>query len=236
MTPGQTLLNQSQDLRCIGNQSRLLAVTAKAIGSVHENDGNTPSLTGNEWLAAICDLSNTAQTDLLAIIADQLARTFLPGGDPGLRVTGSTVELSADTVFKLLTPFVVAGTAEAGAPLALLNAVDGTVEFAPITERFVAVRTITQNTGTTLTDTFTGATILVNSATAVTLLLPATLPAGFFCRVIRLGAGAVTISADTGAVVDAPNGHQKINNQYGTCEVYRISAGRYILNGPHMGA
>ena len=236
MTPTQTLLDQSAALRCITDRATLLAIIAKAVGSVHENDGNTPSATAQEWLQETCALSQQSTNTMLAIIADQLARTFLPGGDPGLRVTGSTVELSADTVFKLLTPFVVAGTSEAGAPLALMNAVDGTAEFAPITERFVAVKTITQNTGTTLTDTFMGATILVDSPTAVTMLMPATLPAGFFCRVVRLGAGAVTISAGVGAIVDAPNGHQKINQQFGTCEVYRISAGRYILNGPHLAA
>lgn len=56
--------------------------------------------------------------------------------------------------------------------------------------------------------------ILFNSATAVTLTLPNSLPAGWECGVIQMGAGVVTIAVATGGAPLARGGAVKTAGQY----------------------
>jgi hypothetical protein len=61
-----------------------------------------------------------------------------------------------------------------------------------------------------------GTVVLVNKATAVTVTLPNSLPAGFNCSVVQEGAGQITFAAGSGATQQAPYGGSKSAVQYGT--------------------
>lgn len=61
--------------------------------------------------------------------------------------------------------------------------------------------------------------IVFNSATAVTLTLPNSLPAGWECSVLQLGAGQVTVAV-TGGNLRSRDSHTKTAGQY--AQVYMV--------------
>lgn len=62
-----------------------------------------------------------------------------------------------------------------------------------------------KTTNYTLTDEDSKSVIIVNSATAVTITVPANLSKGFFCQIIQKGVGQVTISGN-GITLNSANG------------------------------
>jgi hypothetical protein len=74
----------------------------------------------------------------------------------------------------------------------------------------------TQTNDYTLAAADNGTIIYMNKATAVTVTLPNSLPAGFNCVVVQEGAGQVTFAAASGATKQSPNGASKISIQYGS--------------------
>jgi hypothetical protein len=60
--------------------------------------------------------------------------------------------------------------------------------------------------------------IIFNAATGVTLTLPNTLPEGWECGILQMGAGAVTISV-TGGTLLSRGGHTKTAGQYAQASV-----------------
>ena len=230
MITATKLASQGNDIRQIQSESPLWAIIAKAIGSLHENAADAPPLTREQWLAAISDLQGVAQSDLLAFTADQLARTFLPGGSPGLSVTGSAITLSADTAFKLLTPFVVSGTSEAGAPLALMNAVNGTVEFAAIGERFLLASYEAVSASRNIANADLGKTLVYSGTSNITLTIPAGLVAGMKFRVIQASSGKVTI-AGSGVTVNGKNGHLSTGGAWHVIDVTQAGATQFVVYG-----
>lgn len=63
----------------------------------------------------------------------------------------------------------------------------------------------TQTANYTLTTSDNGAILIMNSATAVTVTVPATLPAGFVVQIIQKGAGQITITG-SGSTINSANG------------------------------
>jgi hypothetical protein len=61
-----------------------------------------------------------------------------------------------------------------------------------------------------------GTVVYVNKATAVTVTLPNSLPAGFNCSVVQEGAGQITFAVAGGATKQSPNGNSKTAVRYGT--------------------
>jgi hypothetical protein len=62
-----------------------------------------------------------------------------------------------------------------------------------------------QTSNYTLTSSDNGNIVIMNSATAVTLTVPATLPAGFVVQIIQKGAGQVSV-VGSGATINSANG------------------------------
>ena len=56
-----------------------------------------------------------------------------------------------------------------------------------------------------MTTSDNGAILIMNSATAVTVTVPATLPAGFVVQIIQKGAGQSTITG-SGSTINSANG------------------------------
>lgn len=90
---------------------------------------------------------------------------------------------------------------------------------------------ISVTTSRALAATDNGAVLEVNSASAVTLTVASTLPAGFNCIVSQIGAGQVTIAAGTSATVTAYQG-AKTPGQWGEIAVrVRGTAGVAVVSG-----
>ena len=90
---------------------------------------------------------------------------------------------------------------------------------------------ISVTTSRDLATTDLGAVLEVNSASAVTLTVPSTLPIGFNCIVSQVGAGQVTVAAGTSATVTAFGG-AKTPGQWGEVAVrVRGTAGAAVVSG-----
>ena len=63
----------------------------------------------------------------------------------------------------------------------------------------------TQTGNYTLTSTDNGGILIMNAAAAVTVTVPATLPAGFVVQIIQKGAGQITV-AGSGVTINSANG------------------------------
>lgn len=63
----------------------------------------------------------------------------------------------------------------------------------------------TQTANYTLTTSDNGAILIMNSASAVTVTVPATLPAGFVVQIIQKGAGQITVTG-SGSTINSANG------------------------------
>lgn len=95
MTTASKLAAQGSQLRQIQTTTPLLAILAKVLGNIHENAADAPPFTRDQWIANIGDLQQVAESDLLAFIVDQAARTFTVNGNPGLNVPVSEAAVSA---------------------------------------------------------------------------------------------------------------------------------------------
>ena len=83
----------------------------------------------------------------------------------------------------------------------------------------------------TLTAADDGVLLLGNSASTITLTLPAGLPVGFQCRVTQIGAGKCTIAA-SGATVNAQSSKFSTAAQHATIEVLPVvAADSYTVTG-----
>lgn len=90
---------------------------------------------------------------------------------------------------------------------------------------------ISVTTGRALAATDNGAVLEVNSASAITLTVPSTLPVGFNCIVSQVGTGQVTVAAGTSATVTAYQG-AKTPGQWGEVAVrVRGTAGVVVVSG-----
>jgi hypothetical protein len=81
-----------------------------------------------------------------------------------------------------------------------------------------------------------GKLLKVNSASAITITLPASLPEGFGCAVMRIGTGTVTFAAGSGASMVNVDSGDEILGQYGIAgvNVYANATGAaaaWVLSG-----
>ena len=78
--------------------------------------------------------------------------------------------------------------------------------------------TLNTQTGTsyTLQASDSGKVVELNNASAITVTVPNSLPAGFNCILAQIGAGQVTVQAGSGATLNAyPSGGVKTPGQWG---------------------
>jgi hypothetical protein len=64
-----------------------------------------------------------------------------------------------------------------------------------------------------------GKTVMLNNASAITVTLPDSLPAGFTCECIQLGAGQVTFAPAAGATLNNRQSQTKIAGQHGAARL-----------------
>jgi hypothetical protein len=87
-------------------------------------------------------------------------------------------------------------------------------------------------TGTsyTLKATDIGLLLTFNNASAVTLTVPAGLPAGFNCTIIQLGTGVVTIKA-VGTTINNADGFARTGGQYTSATILMYAVNSFITQG-----
>jgi hypothetical protein len=95
---------------------------------------------------------------------------------------------------------------------------------------------INQQTGTayTLAASDSGKYVTMDNGSAMTVTVPAGLPIGFRCMVLRLGAGTCTLSntGQTGCTIQSRTGSFAVSTQYGSASVFQTqTANTYIIDG-----
>lgn len=74
-------------------------------------------------------------------------------------------------------------------------------------------------------------TLRVNSASPVSLNLPAGLPVGFSCAVVQMGAGKVTITAGAGVTMFNSGSLFGTSAQYAVIGVIQTATNEYVVSG-----
>lgn len=244
MVSAGTLAIQGEQLRQIQSTTPLLQIVAKTLGTVgSQNGGNAPSLTRDQWLAATSDMQGIAESDILAFIADQLARILYQGGQPGLSITGVEVNLSANqatlegaetsviasNLLYIATPQVVSLAGAIGAPLVLQGS-SGECEYGIASESFQKVAFATVSASRNVSNSDLGATLLYNGASNITLTIPSGLISGFKFRVVQGGTGKVTIGG-SGVTINGKNGHLSTGGAWHVVDVVQVSASGFVVYG-----
>ncbi len=245
MVSAETLALQGSDIRQVQSTTQLLRIIAKTIGSVGSlTGGNAPALTRQQWITNTSDLEGVAESDLLAFIADQLARVFMQGGDTGLNIAGDEVFLDAtqttiegvtaniigSTELRIADPSVVAGTATSGAPLRLTNATTGQVAYGPVSETFQLVGFAAVSASRNIANSDLGLTLLYSGTSNITLTIPSGLVSGLKFRVIQGSTGKVTI-AGSGVTVNGKNGHLSTGGAWHVIDVVQAGATQFVVYG-----
>ena len=85
------------------------------------------------------------------------------------------------------------------------------------------------------TYTLTGAdiyrTLLFTSGSSITVTIPLSLGPAFNCRLIRNGAGSVSLSAASGVTLNNKSSHTALGNQYSVANLYATSGNVLVLYG-----
>jgi hypothetical protein len=76
-----------------------------------------------------------------------------------------------------------------------------------------------------------GKVITMNSASATTLTIPASLTAGFNCMVVQYGAGTVTIAGASGVTIVNRSNYSKTGGQYAIVTIVSPVANTFITGG-----
>ena len=84
----------------------------------------------------------------------------------------------------------------------------------------------------TLTNDDNGTVVVMNSGSAIKVIVPSGLAKGFNCSVIQKGAGQVEFDNNSGAsTINNRQSHTKINAQYGVASIVAYATDTYILAG-----
>ena len=84
----------------------------------------------------------------------------------------------------------------------------------------------------TLTNDDNGTVVVMNSGSAIKVIVPSGLATGFNCSVIQKGAGQVEFDNNSGAsTINNRQSHTKINNQYGVASIVAYAADTFVLAG-----
>jgi len=84
----------------------------------------------------------------------------------------------------------------------------------------------------TLTNDDNGTVVVMNSASAIKVIVPSGLASGFNCSVIQKGSGQVEFDNNSGATtINNRQSHTKINGQYGVASIVAYATDTYILAG-----
>jgi hypothetical protein len=98
---------------------------------------------------------------------------------------------------------------------------------------YVDFESLNDQTGTTysLQASDSGKVLTLNNASAVTLTVPAGLPAGFNCTIVQKGAGAVSFVSGTGVTIANRLSRTMTAGQNAVATIVSISSNYFITSG-----
>lgn len=76
-----------------------------------------------------------------------------------------------------------------------------------------------------------GVTITFNNPSPITVTVPSGLGENFWCNLVQIGAGQVTIAAGAGATVNSYGQQKKLVGQYADAGLWAYSADTFHLSG-----
>jgi hypothetical protein len=91
--------------------------------------------------------------------------------------------------------------------------------------------TRTETDDTTIKPSDLCGVVYVDAATSKTVIIPATLGAGFSCLIVQLGAGQLTITGSGVPVITNRQGHEKTAGQYAAASIFTSDGLNFILAG-----
>lgn len=96
----------------------------------------------------------------------------------------------------------------------------------------IAIAAYNNQTGTTYTLVAgdNGKVVTLNNASAITLTVPTSLPAGFNCSIVQLGAGQVTITA-SGTTINNRQSFTKTAGQYSAATILQYTTNTFLTQG-----
>jgi hypothetical protein len=76
-----------------------------------------------------------------------------------------------------------------------------------------------------------GNVVRYTSASAVTVIIPASLGANFTCTLIQWGGGQVTVNPDTGVTRNSEDAQYKTGGQYAAVDLFAVAADTFWMGG-----
>jgi len=159
-----------------------------------------------------------------SLVADAGTLTgTLPGakGGTGVANTDKTITLGGN----LTTSGAFATTLTTTAATSITLPTSGTIA--------TMAANVNVQTGTTYTllDSDNGKIITLNNGSAITLIVPIGLSAGFNCLVVQLGAGVITFTAATGTTIYNRGTKTKTAGQYAIATIVSYTSNTFITSG-----
>lgn len=206
---------------------------APAVDSVLMLDASAPAATA------------TRRALVSSIFRSSLQGTVVPmgpftlgNGTTDLTFHGGQVSIHGGGILNLKgaelrmeTSAVQSLTARPYAPLRVIDETNGDSEFGATYEEFVLNSAVTSAATTyTLSADDAGKTIRFTASNAVTVNVPASLGAGFWCRLVQFGTGVVTPVGTGGATVHGPQNHVATSRQYSAVRIDRVAANQFVAS------
>lgn len=209
----------------------LLAVgdIAPAVDSVLLLDASAPAATATRRAL----VSSLFRSSLQGTVVP-MATFTLGDGTTDVGLVANILRLNGTEV-RLETAGIQSLTARPFAPLRVIDETNGDSEFGATYEEFLLNSVVDSSATTyTLSADDAGKTIRFTASSAVTVNVPASLGAGFWCRLIQFGNGKVTPVGTGEATVRGPQNHVATGHQYATVRIDRVAANEFIASG-HVG-
>ena len=177
---------------------------------------------GGTWGSITGTLS--AQTDLdtaLGLKAPLASPTFT--GTPA----APTAPTSTNTTQVATTAFVQQELTASTSYFGPMFAGAGTIG-----DPIIPIAAYNNQTGTTYTlvAADNGKVVTLSNASAITLTVPTSLPAGFNCSIVQLGAGQVTVAA-SGTTVNNRQSFTKLAGQFASATILQYATNTFITQG-----
>lgn len=218
-----------------GNNFDGSAALTQVIASTYGGTGNGfakfSGPASSEKTFTLPNVSAAILTDNAAVTVAQGGTGITSGTSGGIPYFSSTSAIASSAA--LTSDAVVKGKGAGAAPVATGITVDDTTNAI-----YGYSAKLNAQTGTTYTlqASDNGKIVECSNASAITVTLPNSLAVGFNCTVVQTGAGQVTLSAGSGAVLRNYDSYTKTAGQWGALNLYVTtnsggSSAVYVMQG-----
>jgi hypothetical protein len=161
--------------------------------------------------------------------ATSTALTVLGNGNVGIGTTNPLSLLSVNGTASSTALYISSLGTLAGSFLAVNPTGQVIATTTPSTSTSLSLTQISQ-TSYTLSSTDNGKVLLFSAGTAVTLIVPSGLGAGFNCQIVQMGAGKVTPTA-SGTTIFQADSYTQTRTLYSRASLIAVAADEFVLDG-----